>query len=118
VETFLWGLLTAMLVAIATAAWQKPEFYREYISPWFTKIFTVATVGTMAWQMSASYTKSTILKLIPADQGDLILKINAAFEFPWAVWGGIIGFAFYEGVALLIASALIAHETKKKLRSS
>ena len=117
-ETFLWGLLTAMLVAIASAAWQKPEFYREYISPWFTKIFTLVSVAMMAWQTSASYTKGIILKMIPADQGDLILKINAAFEFPWAVWGGIIGFAFYEGLALLIASALIAHESKKKLRSS
>lgn len=117
-ETFLWGLLTAMLAAIATAAWQKPEFYREYINPWFTKIYTLAIVAMSAWQMSASYTKGIILKMIPADQGDLILKINAAFEFPWTVWGGIIGFAFYEGLAFLIASALIVHEAKKKLRSS
>lgn len=117
-ETFLWGLLTATLAAIAAAAWQKPEFYRDYISPWFTKIFALASVGTAAWQISASYTKGTIIKLIPADQGALILKINSSFDFPWAVWAGIIGFALYEGVVLLIACALIAHETKKSLRSS
>ncbi|WP_137806519.1 hypothetical protein [Pseudomonas sp. G(2018)] len=113
VETFLWGLLSAAVIALGAAAWQKPDFYKGSISPWMTKVLNIAVALTAAWQISASYTKSLIVKLIPDLSGDLLLKIQSANDVPFTLWAGLIGFIVYEGVLFLLAIGLIQHEAKK-----